>query len=113
MLPGNSYLRFLEPEFVLLHIDASAAEGDAFHLQTESLLGSTFSGELDGTARADDALPGQAGNLTKNAYDLAGSSRPACGSGDGSVGGDGSFGQRANSGDDSGAEIGSESFLSD
>jgi len=71
---------------VLFHIDASAAEGDAFHLQTEPLLGSVFAGKFDGSAGADDALPRQAGNLTKNADNLARRSGPTGGTGDRSVG---------------------------
>ena len=76
----------LEAEFVFFHIDADAAEGDAFHLKAESLLGSVLAGELDGSAGADDALPRQAGNLTKNADNLARRSGPTGGTGDRSVG---------------------------
>jgi hypothetical protein len=89
--------------FVEFHVDASAAEGDTFHLQAESLLGGVLSGEFDGAAGAEYAVPGQSRDLLQDADDLTGRSRPACGAGDGPVGGDSPFRQRADALSDAGA----------
>jgi hypothetical protein len=96
----------LKAKFVFFHINASTAEGDAFHLQAKPLFRSTFAGEFDRPSGTDDALPGQARNLTENANDLACGSGRTGGSSDRSVGGYGPFGQRADGMDDLRAEIG-------
>jgi hypothetical protein len=89
--------------FVEFHVDASSAEGDTFHLQAESLLGGVLSGQFDGAAGAEDAMPGQSWDLPQYTDDLTRCSGPACGAGNGSIGGDGSLGQGADGTDDAGA----------
>ena len=101
-----SRLRLGKVKLMPPHIYAHAPEGYAFHFQAESLFGAVFSGKFDGSAGADDALPGESGNLAEDADDLAGGSGPACGVGDGSIGGDGSWGQGANATGDLGGSVG-------
>jgi hypothetical protein len=89
-----------------LHVNAGPAEVDTFHLQAESLLGTAFAGELDGSAGTDDALPRQAGDVAENANNLTSRAGPACGCSDRTVGGNGAFGQGANDAHDLLAQIG-------
>jgi hypothetical protein len=84
-----------EEKLVALHVHARSAEGHGFHAQAESLFRGTFSAQLDRAARADDAVPGQSGNLPQDAHDLARGSGPARRFRDRSVAGHGSRRQGA------------------
>ena len=68
------------------HVDAHSAKCDPFHLQAEALLGSLFSGQFDGSARTDDAMPGQSRDLLQDPDDLPGGTRPTGGSGNRTIG---------------------------
>lgn len=91
--------------FVKRHVHARSAEGDALHAQAESLLGGLFSGQLDGAAGSDDAMPGQSRDLLQDAHDLPGRARPARRSSHGSVAGHGSLGQGSDAARDSGSPV--------
>jgi hypothetical protein len=62
--------------FMLPHIHPQAAKSDPFHAQAKTLFGAIFSRELDGTARAEHAVPGQSLNTLQDAHNLPRSSRP-------------------------------------
>ncbi len=68
-----------------LHVDAGSAKGHALQAQTEGLFGGIFTAELNGSAGADHAMPGQPFSLMENAHNLTRTSGPACGFRDGSV----------------------------
>ncbi len=87
------------------HIHAGAAEGDSFHAEAKFLFGGTFSGQLDGAARADYSVPGQSGNLPQDAHYLASSSGPARRFRYSAVTGDGSRRQGTNATHDAGALV--------
>ena len=59
------------------HIHPRPAESHALHAQAEFLFRAIFSAQLDRTARADHAMPGQSRNLAQNTHHLARRSRPA------------------------------------
>jgi hypothetical protein len=88
---------------VLFHIHARPAKSDAFHLQTESLLGRIFSGTFDCAAGTDDSVPRQSWNLPQNAGDLPGGAQPTRRAGDGSVGGNSSLRESADAAHNPGA----------
>jgi hypothetical protein len=62
---------------MLPHIHPHAAKSYPFHAQAKTLFGAIFSRELDGTARAEHAVPGQSLNTLQDAHNLPRSSRPA------------------------------------
>jgi hypothetical protein len=61
---------------MLPHIHPHAAKSYPFHAQAKTLFGAIFSRELDGTARAEHAVPGQSPNTLQDAHNLPRSSRP-------------------------------------
>lgn len=69
----------LKTKLVPLHIHPRPAESDALHAQAKFLFSAIFSAQLDCTARADHAMPGQSRNLAQNTHHLARRSRPASG----------------------------------
>jgi len=48
----------LESKFVQAHVNAAAAEGDAFAFEPEALLHAGMAAQFDFTASANDAVPG-------------------------------------------------------
>ena len=72
-------------EFVLLHVHARPAKGDALHAQAKSLLRAIFSREFDRATRTQYSMPGQAWSLTQNTHHLPRRSGPARGARDGSI----------------------------
>jgi hypothetical protein len=87
-----------EGVFVEVHVDAFAAEFDAFDAEAKALFGCCLASQLDLAAGADDALPGQSlkGGFAKQMCDRAMVERITCCYGDFAVGGNLSPGNGAN-----------------
>jgi hypothetical protein len=62
------------------HIHPAAAETHALGLESEPLFEGRIAAELDFSARAEDALPGQPESITQDGRDSASSTRETCGS---------------------------------
>src|SRR5450631_1812392 len=76
LLAANA-LRLRKVKLVLSHIHARPAKGHTLHAQAEFLFSRMFSTQLDGSARADHAVPRQSGNLLQDAHNLTRRSGPA------------------------------------
>src|SRR5579872_883562 len=84
---------FRKAELVFFHPDFLAPKLDAFGLEADALLGSSFAGEQDFSAGAEDSMPGEASfGLAERPGDSAGVAGKSGGFGDGSIGGDFAFG---------------------
>ena len=95
----------LKPKLMPLHVHAHPTKRYTFHAQAKFLFVGVFSAQLDGAARTDHAVPGQARNLLEDSNHLTGRSGPARGSGYGSVGRHGSRRQSPNAAYDAGTLI--------
>jgi hypothetical protein len=95
---------------VLFHVDAAAAERDAFGLEAEALLEGGFSTQLDFTAGAEDPLPREPDGAAQDADDLAGGAGMSGSAGDGTVSRDFAARDGANSGENIGVERHGEYF---
>src|SRR5260370_41378644 len=93
--PDDPMTRF-EFKFVPFHIHARAAKRHAFHAQPESLFRAVLALQLDGSARAEHAMPRQSRNLPQYLHHLTRGAGPTRRAGDGSVARDHSRRQRAN-----------------
>ena len=89
---------------MLFHVDAAAAEGDAFGFEAKALLKAGFSTQLDFTAGAENALPGESDGAAQDADDLAGGAGMSGSAGDSAIGRDFAPRDGANSGEDIGVE---------
>ena len=98
-------LRLRKSKLVPLHIHTRPEKRHTLHAQAESLFSGIFSAQLDGPARADHAMPGQARNLAQDAYHLPRRARPARGLSYSSVTRDHPHRQAANAAHDASALI--------
>lgn len=85
---GRWPTRFCELEFVERHADSAAAEGDAFGLQAQPLFDELIAAQLDLTAGAHDAMPGESEGGVQHARHQPRRPRETGRLGDRAIGGD-------------------------